>query len=142
MDGSISTVEEGLWEPEDIPDEDYVYRRVEKGCWKGPKEWNPGAFGKKPLGDDISVYWNRYSTPEQTAIDGGRAKGKFGIVKCRVGRVRSLDLQVEHTPINTPSDNRNRAHTSIIGVKDEERRVLLSRIAELVFPAELDPPKK
>lgn len=94
----------------------------------------PGAF--KNRGKGMSTDWSRYSTSEQTQ-NHGRIPSDNGVVKMNVGAVRSLVNQsVEHTP-----EINNRAHTDVLGEKDEEVRLKFVRICNWVIPPS-SPPKR
>lgn len=86
------------------------------------------ASAFKDRGDSMSTDWSRYSTPEQTQA---RAKTpeQNGVVSLVAGDVRDVTLEVAHSPLES-----NRAHTDVIGPKDEEVRVRLRRLAKTEIP--------
>ncbi len=78
----------------------------------------------------MSTDWEKYANPQVTRR---RAKvpGQNAVVRLGVGSVRQLPGQeVKHTP---NVEQRTRAHTDVYGKKDEEVRVKLRRIAEIVI---------
>jgi len=78
----------------------------------------------------MSTDWEKYATALETRQ---RAKQPecSGVISLHVGSVRELpEQQVEHTP---DVERANRAHTDVFGKKDEEVRVKLRRIAEIVI---------
>lgn len=122
------------WQAEQVPDENLLFMRVHES-WRRGESVSPGAF--KNHGDGMSTDWERYATPSQTRA---RAKdpGKNAVISMIVGNVRQLPRQrVEHTP---DIEHRNRAHTDVLGEKDEEVRIKLRRIANIVitFDAPVD----
>jgi hypothetical protein len=111
---------------EEIPDDDRLFRRAHRSLFQGQAtrddDYIPAGVIKKE--QELSTDWSRYSTPEQS-----RARAKHpeanGVISLPVGPVRSEALQsVEHAP-----EPENRAHSLVIGSKDEETRVLLLRMA-------------
>lgn len=77
----------------------------------------------------MSTDWEKYATPHETRRRAQRP-GHNAVVTLHVGSVRQLpEQQVEHTP-KVAEDNR--AHTDVYGQKDEEVRIMLRRIAEVV----------
>ncbi len=97
--------------------------------WRRNGSISPGAF--RNHGKGMSTDWEKYTTPRETRQ---RAKQpeRNGVIRLHVGSVRELpEQQVEHTP---DVQQANRAHTDVFGKKDEEVRVKLRRIAEVVVP--------
>ncbi len=87
---------------------------------------SPSAF--KDRGDSMSMDWSRYSTPEE-ARDRAREPLDNGVLSFVAGYVREIPLEVTHAPVPE-----NRAHTDVLGTKDEEVRVKLRRIARVELP--------
>ncbi len=113
---------------EEIPDKDRLFMRVHSNNTKNGL-LIPGAF--KNHNDGMSTDWSKYSIPEQTRQ---RAKNpsRNGVIEMSVKDVRAIPGQrVQHTPI--PS---NRAHTDVLGEKDEESRVKFLRISRWAIPLE------
>lgn len=77
----------------------------------------------------MSTDWDKYSTPEEACL---RATDlpttEFAVVALPVGEVRSLSQLVDHDPLPA-----NRAHTNVIGEKDEEVRLKLARMAQVLL---------
>ena len=115
------------WPAEQIPDQDRLFMRVHKNWRKADGTIATAAF--KNHGEGMSTDWQKYANPQGTRQ---RAKqpGDNAVVKLHVGSVRQLPGQeVEHTP---DVEQHNRAHTDVVGAKDEEVRMKLRRIAEIV----------
>jgi len=121
------------WPVEIIPDHDKLYCRVHKTYIK-PLGIEPSAFANRPTGSNsMSVDWAKYATPDETRR---RAKKPIenAVVQFETGRVRTIPtLSVEHSP---DQERANRAHSDVIGDKNAEVRIQLSRIFELVIPLE------
>lgn len=116
----------GGWPVEVIPDCDRLYMRVHQTWFKRTGEIGTGAF--QIHGGGMSTDWCKYSTPRQTR-ERARTPRENAIVEMVVADVRAVPGQgVEHRP-----QPENRAHTDVIGQKDEEARVLLRRISKLVL---------
>jgi hypothetical protein len=116
------------WPKEDIPDTDFLYMRVHE-MWRRNGSVSPGAF--KNHGRGMSTDWSEYATPVETRARAKIAPEKNAVVKMNVGDVCSVPGQtVEHTPDEV---NDNRAHTDVLGEKDEEARVKLRRISTVVL---------
>ena len=111
------------WQPEQIPDEDRLFMRVHT-TWIPRGEVSPGAFQNRPAGaTGMSTDWQRYSTPEQTR-QRSKKPSEQAVIELIVGEVRGLPWQtVEHKPFSD-----NRAHTEVVGEKDEEVRLKLTRM--------------
>ena len=116
------------WDTENIPDEDYTYRRINRVHVRTDDGTiRPGAF--KPYGFGISVDWARYSTPQETRDRGGTPQDN-AVGQLLSNAVRAIEDQtVNHSPLPA-----NRAHSVIIGRNTEKIRVLLTRIVEVVIP--------
>lgn len=121
------------WAKEVVPDGDRLFVRVHE-AWRKNSDIKPGAFRNHGMG--MSTDWEKYSTAHQTRRR-ARAPEKNAVVLMLVGSVRQVPGQrVEHTP---DIERRNRAHTDVFGEKDEEARVRLRRIAEIVIPFGIPP---
>jgi hypothetical protein len=91
-----------------------------------------GAYKNHNLG--MSTDWEKYSTPGQTQQRGRKAAPEYGVVAMFVAEVRLVPGQtVEHEP-----EPENRAHTEVVGEKDEEVRVLLRRCSTWVIPPSIE----
>ncbi len=116
------------WQPEQIPNRDRLFMRIDKTWRKKDGSIAPSGFQNRGAG--MSTDWVKYATPQETRR---RAKqpGHNAVVTLHVGSVRELpEQQVEHTP---DVERANRAHTDVFGEKDEEVRIMLRRIAEIVI---------
>lgn len=116
------------WQPEQIPEQSSLFMRVHKTFRKSDGSAVASAFRNR--GEGMSTDWEKYATPQETRR---RAKqpGHNAVVTLHVGSVRELpEQQVEHTP---DVERANRAHTDVYGEKDEEVRIKLRRIAEIVI---------
>ncbi len=119
-----------MWQPEPIPDEDTLYFRVHKK-WYRNGIFNPTAFVDKPGQGGMSVDWKQYcDTPQECQAHGRSPVQDNGVVSFNCGEVRHRPppLTVEHMPVYDPPEERNRAHSEILGEKDEEAQVKLERI--------------
>lgn len=117
------------WQPEQICDADRLFMRVHR-VWVLRGEVLPGAFQNRPAGaTGMSTDWERYSTPEQTRQRSNRPSEQ-AVIEMIVGAVRGIPCQtVEHKPVSD-----NRAHTEVVGVKDEEVRLKLTRMYKWAIP--------
>ena len=123
-----------VWPAETIPHTDDLYMRVHHQ-WTRDGAPVPGAFQNRDGG--MSTEWARYSTPDETRSR-GRVPADNGVVKMHVGTVRGLPNQtVVHTPEKT-----NRAHTDVLGEKDEEVRLKFCRICSWVIDSPHTPTKR
>ena len=124
------------WPVEKIPDADVLYYRVHKRRYletshalpeDAPQdELPPNLF--KFIKGDLSVDWSKYTTPQKSK-DRANVPDDNGIVEFEAGAVRAQGHTVVHTPVHTPPEQRNRAHSSVCG--DEPKvRITLSRIAQ------------
>jgi hypothetical protein len=119
-----------MWEVENISDEDLVYYRVHKIYYNKGK-LQSGVF--KEQGNAMSVDWCKYSTPDDS-ISRAKIPEDNGIVSFVVGDLRSLYLDVKHSP-----SKNNRAHSDVKGRKkliksDSEIRFKLKRMAKWEIP--------
>lgn len=116
------------WPAEQIPNRDRLFMRIHKNWRKGDGTVAIGAF--KNHGEGMSTDWETYATPRDTRRR-ARHPECNAVVSLHVGSVRELpDQRVEHTP-NIEADNR--AHSDVYGKKDEEVRMKLRRIAEIII---------
>lgn len=116
------------WPAEQIPDLAQLFMRVHK-TWSRNGSVSLSAF--KNHANGMSTDWEKYSTAHQTR---SRAKnpGVNAVVSLDVGSVRNIPGQsVQHTP---DREFNNRAHTDVFGEKNEEIRIMLRRLAEIVIP--------
>ena len=146
-----------IWNKELIRDTDKVYCFIHYQANVNPKTGRPraAAFHNTPKqGDNLSCDWEKYSTPRETQIRVGQQfrtgstefKNPFlfaiAAFEVHVLRTEEYAQKVEHDPIyhfpeiiGTPN---NRAHSIIIGEKDEETRLKMVEIAEwVVLPTEI-----
>lgn len=135
------------WKEEEIPNEDLLYMRVHKSHIEPDgniiliafrNHVDPSDLFKEP---GMSTDWQEYSTAEecrQRAKDFGKDPNKYEVIQLNVGKVRGIPSQkVEHTPIYEPHSTPpilNRAHTDVLGEKDEEARLTLLQISEQAIP--------
>lgn len=120
------------WPQELIPDKDELFMRVHRN-WTLNGNPIPGAFRDHAGG--MSTDWAKYSTPEETLRRALKNPERNGVVKLQVSEVRAIPNQtVVHTPEVT-----NRAHTDVLGVKDEEVRLKLTRIYTWIIDPPCDP---
>jgi hypothetical protein len=115
-----------MWPQENIPDSAAVFMRVHRTyCLEGALI--PGVFRDHEGG--MSVDWDRYASAEETR-QRARRPDDNGVIALGVGAVRSVEgLSVAHGPIPA-----NRAHSQVLGEKDEERRLKLSRLYTWKIP--------
>jgi hypothetical protein len=82
----------------------------------------------------MSTEWEKYSTPKE-ARDRAKKPADNGVIVMIAGEVSAIPrLIVRHTP---DVERRVRAHTDVLGPKDTEVRVKLSRISRWVLGFEL-----
>jgi hypothetical protein len=119
------------WVTEDIPDVDLLYMRVHYINLNPDGTARPSAFFD--IGDGMSTLWERYATPESTRAAASKNPMNNAVVSMLVERIRGISgLTVIHTP-----SVEQQGHTDVLGDKrggDPKRRVLLSRIADVVLP--------
>ena len=119
------------WPVEEIPDKDFLYRRVHRVHWRKDARPEPGAFKNSKGSDAISVDWERYSTPQEARARKGRPD-ENAVGQLIAGVVRNIPSQrVQHAPIAE-----NQSHAEVVGKKSERIRMELSRICEIVIPLE------
>jgi len=144
---------EEIWEVENIPGNDNLYRRVHFQMYnsKNPDIVPPSAFKNSPENDkNLSTDWSKYTTPKGVhdliakQYKANKVEFKnpndFFILTINVQKIIDLNIEqtVEHTPIqNIPEqcgNPNNRAHASIIGEKTtEEIRLKLSYISSWIL---------
>lgn len=113
---------------EPIPNADQLYMRVHIGTWARGGNLRAGAFQNHNGG--MSTDWSKYSTAEQTRERGRKPAAEYAVVEMSAGAVRAVPGQeVRHAPLPD-----NRAHTDVVGEKDEEARTLLKRLSHWTIP--------
>ena len=118
----------GLWLKEDIPNDTRLFMRVHIKTWVKDGQLVSGAFQNHEGG--MSTDWEKYATPQETQQRGRKSAQEYGVVSMKVENVRNVPHQtVEHEP-----EDDNRAHTNVLGEKDEEARLLLKRLTAWVLP--------
>jgi hypothetical protein len=115
-----------MWPQEHSPDSATVFLRVHRAYfYEGAL--NPGVFRDHQGG--MSVDWDRYSSAEETKRRARRPEDN-GVIALAVRAVRLVQgLSVVHEPVPA-----NRAHSQVLGEKDEERRLKLSRLYPWQIP--------
>jgi hypothetical protein len=106
------------WPEEEIEDDQWLYRRLPPVFLKPDGTISDklfmrnveGSRNRKEPDPDISVDWERYTTPEQSLAMAERPT--HGICGLQAGFPRGLGLTVIHTP---DRERGNRAHASIQG---------------------------
>lgn len=135
------------WAKESIPYEALLYMRVHKNHIEPDgnilliafrNHGDPSDLSKEP---GMSTDWQEYSSAEecrQRSRDIGKDPNRYEVIQLSVGRVRDIPGQtVDHTPIYDPHSTPplfNRAHTDVLGEKDEEARLELFKISEPAIP--------
>jgi len=99
---------------EDVPDNDFLYRRASFRTFNQKTgKFTASAFKimafiiEKENKKGFSTNWSRYSTPEETSIDPIH-KRQYCVGEFKAIIPRKIDLDVNHTPRNY-----NRAHCTI-----------------------------
>ena len=145
-------MEHTIWENEPIPDTDNVFCFIHTLANVNPKTGKPraAAFHNTPKqGNNLSCDWEKYSTPEETRsrigkqFKTGSTEFKnpllFAVVVFHVQVLRTDEFaqNVEHDPIYHNPEilgiPNNRAHSIIIGEKDEETRLKMVDMAQWVI---------
>jgi hypothetical protein len=117
---------------EDIPNNSKLYYRVHiTNIIDGAVV--PGSF--KELGSGMSTDWEKYSTPEQS-LKRARVPIENSIVHFVVGELRSIPLEVEHTP---DDELNNQAHTDVKGISGVNKQKVRLNLLGL-FKWEILPP--
>jgi hypothetical protein len=127
-----------MWAQEDIPGEAAVFMRLHR-MWIRDGLVVPGAFQDRGAG--MSVDWDKYSTPDETR-QRARRPSENAVISMEVISIRAIQgLVVVHEPIQENTfDSQgnplasNRSHSNVIGEKDTERRLKLSRIYSWEIP--------
>ena len=121
-----------MWPKEDIPNEASVFMRLHRNLiFTG--EIGPNVFRDQEGG--MSVDWDKYSSASETRAR-GRTPADNAVISMGVASIRAIEaLVVEHDPVQENSFDQkgnplkpNRAHSQVIGEKDTQRRLMLSRI--------------
>ncbi len=142
-------MEHTLWEKELIPDSDKIYCFIHCQANVNPKTGKPraAAFHNTPKhGDNLSCDWEKYSTPEETRFRIGQQfksgstefknPNLYAVATFQVNILRTDEYaqEIEHDPIYNTQEiigiPNNRAHSIIIGKKDEETRLKMVEICE------------
>lgn len=118
-----------MWESEEIPDSDLLYRRVNINHVDG-EIIMPIAFSDTELSTDWSRYCTDPNETKQRVILDRKDPSKYGVVSFEVGKVREIPRQIV---CHTPSNN-NRSHSEIIGKKELQTKVTLMRILNWIIP--------
>ena len=117
--------------PEEIADDDLLYRRVFRGHIDPDGRVNPGAFAE-PSGY-LSVDLARLTTAEETAAR-SKAERPMGVAGILARHPRELDYEVRHDP-NPAEEAENDAHSLIIGdFSSRTRRRLLAQNTFVMLP--------
>lgn len=115
------------WSVENIPDTSFLYRRVH------PKQIRRGKAVESAFGDyDLSVDWDKYSTPEKTLdrLPQRINRTSWGVARIAAKIPESLKQNVTHRP---SLQSNNRAHALIKGKKTLEVSECLSEMSTLVI---------
>ncbi|MBA2449640.1 MAG: hypothetical protein H0V51_16590 [Chloroflexi bacterium] len=126
--------------PEDIADEDDLYRRLGPDHVKPDGAISRTAFmrnstvnrNRKEPDPEISVDLARLTTPALTLTRANRPT--HGVGSLVAAYPRSLGLSVRHTPTDE-----NWAHSSIEGNQDRENCYLLARATTILIPPQSSP---
>lgn len=122
-----------------IPNSSKVFFRIHKN-WIRAGKVNPGVF--KEVGPDdkksMSTDWDKYSTPN-ISLSRARNPEVTGIIHFIVDNLRSLNLNVTHSPIYCKCQSKdNRSHTDVNGkdkpIDDEIRLKLLYKFEWELYP--------
>lgn len=113
------------WDVEEIPDDATLFMRCHRQ-WVRPDGPHPNNFQNRGRG--MSCDWDKYASPEETRARKGNPDNQ-AVVSLAVGEVRRLaDQSVVHDPLED-----NRAHSEVLGEKDDELRIKLARLARWVI---------
>ena len=86
---------------EDIPNDAIVYRRISHDQFFNGRVTTAAFIPRKIDKGELSVNWNKYSTPESTVneeFERNRQSKYNGCISLKVNAVREIDLEVEHRP--------------------------------------------
>lgn len=124
------------WAVESIPDDNCVFMRAHRQHFS-QGDLGHGVFRRREKG--VSVDWDRYTTPEDTRARAKSNPKDNAVISLLVGCIRQIQpLTVDHDPIFTPPEERNRAHSLIRNLPEApdltEARFKLRRCAQLVIP--------
>ena len=116
---------------EQIPDEHDLFMRIHFKHFKDG-DISPIAFRNHDGG--MSTNWSNYAdallTKEHAALLHNKDPNNYGVVELSVGGVRDIPNQeVDHDPLPD-----NRAHTNVLGEKDEEARLKLNELSNWAIP--------
>ena len=115
----------GKWEIEKIPDEHYVFRRINKKCYVKKDQIPIGFYKQKGDNIQVSVDWEQYSSPIKCRNRAKRSRPEDnGVVEYLVKEIRQNTHKVCHDPTFC-----NRSHTLIIG-EESKLKMALSRFAK------------
>ncbi len=118
-----------MWPKEDIPDTHRLFMRVHIKTYTHNGLPVAGAFKNHDGG--MSTDREKYATAADTRARGRKLASEYGVVQVLAGKVREIPSQtVEHKPLYPD----NRAHTDVLGEKDEEARTLLRRFSSWIIP--------
>ncbi len=121
-----------MWDIEDIPNTEFLYMRINI-VWMENGEPTPAAFRVRKGDVGMSTDWARYSTPEQTRDRAKKNPNDNAIIAMEVGAVREIPGQtVRHDPIDEEQE-KNRAHTLVIGEKTTEVRAKFLKIYRMIL---------
>ena len=105
-----------VWTPEEIPPEDHLYYRVPTE--RTPRRrLQPSIFHEPSGSGSMSMDWSKYRTPQATLEAGRRPPDTYGVVTLAAGYIRSVGLEVAHTP---DVRRRNQAHCDVYGLSEKK----------------------
>lgn len=111
---------------EAILDEATLYRRIHRNHFDAKTGKVASAAFKQ---ERMSVNWDKYSTPEQTADANSSA-----VVAIVAGACRKLEQTVEHAPVEADQPGGpNQAHAEVCGKKTSPISHQLRDLASLVW---------
>lgn len=119
--------------PEIIPDADELYRRIHRHFFDPDSgRVSFAAFD----GEELSVNWQRYSSPEHTVrLDSTGNTAAVAVLKA--GDCRQLAQEVRHDPVNeAPGVAANLAHALVCGRKSRRVKQQLRDLCRLAWRAE------
>ena len=119
--------------PEEIADDDLLYRRIFRGHIDPDGRVNSGAFIE--TSGQLSVDLARLTTAEETAAR-SRAERPMGVAGMLARHPRDLDYEVRHDP-NPREEPENGAHSLVIGDFSSRvrRRLLAQNTLVVLAPA-------
>lgn len=117
-----------MWDPEEIPPDDHLYYRVP--AERTPQNrLQPSIFHEPGDSKSMSMDWSKYRTPRATLQAGRRSPDTYGVVTLPVGRVRTVGLEVSHTP---DEEHENRGHCDVLGLSADRTKYRVQLFDELV----------